>query len=135
MTELIFPLINALLVIYLVYRMRGATNGSDRSAKNNDLPAWAEQQLEDLKTRIQRLENDLDASQKSQQEVLLNAATEKATLEGALEAAKEKLAHVEKMHEAQKLEEENRILKDDKKHERPPRAQTHSSPQRRMRRS
>lgn len=106
MTELIFPLINVLLFAYLIYRMREVTNGKERSPGNNELPAWAEQQLEELKTRIQRLENDLDASQKSQQEVLLNAATEKATLEGALEAAKEKLAHVEKMHQAQKLEEE-----------------------------
>ncbi|NCF53756.1 MAG: DNA recombination protein RmuC [Bacteroidetes bacterium] len=106
MTELIFPLLNVLLFAYLVYRMRGSSNGDDSQTVSNNLPAWAAQQLEELKNRIQQLENALDESRKTQQEVLLNSATEKATLESALEAAKDKLVHLEKIHEAQKLEEE-----------------------------
>ena len=106
MTELIFPLLNVLLFAYLVYRMRGSSNGDDSQTVSNNLPAWAAQQLEELKNRIQQLENTLDESRKTQQDVLLNSATEKATLESALEAAKDKLVHLEKIHEAQKLEEE-----------------------------
>ena len=106
MTELIFPLLNVLLFAYLVYRMRGSSNGDDLQTVSNNLPAWAAQQLEELKNRIQQLENALDESRKTQQDVLLNSATEKATLESALEAAKDKLVHLEKIHEAQKLEEE-----------------------------
>lgn len=106
MTELIFPLLNVLLFAYLVYRMRGSSNGDDSQTVSNNLPAWAAQQLEELKNRIQQLENALDESRKTQQDVLLNSATEKATLESALEAAKDKLIHLEKLHEAQKLEEE-----------------------------
>ena len=106
MTELIFPLLNVLLFAYLVYRMRGSSNGDDSQTVSNNLPAWAAQQLEELKNRIQQLENALDESRKTQQDVLLNSATEKATLESALEAAKDKLVHLEKIHEAQKLEEE-----------------------------
>ena len=106
MTELIFPLLNVLLFAYLVYRMRGSSNGDDSQTASNNLPAWAAQQLEELKNRIQQLENALDESRKTQQDVLLNSATEKATLESALEAAKDKLVHLEKLHEAQKLEEE-----------------------------
>ena len=106
MTELIFPLLNVLLFAYLVYRMRGSSNGDDSQTVSNNLPAWAAQQLEELKNRIQQLENALDESRKTQQDVLLNNATEKATLESALEAAKDKLIHLEKLHEAQKLEEE-----------------------------
>ena len=106
MTELIFPLLNVLLFAYLVYRMRGSSNGDDSQTASNNLPAWAAQQLEELKNRIQQLENALDESRKTQQDVLLNSATEKATLESALEAAKDKLVHLEKIHEAQKLEEE-----------------------------
>ncbi|MDA8661293.1 DNA recombination protein RmuC [Schleiferiaceae bacterium] len=106
MTELIFPLLNVLLFAYLVYRMRGSSNGDDSQTVSNNLPAWAAQQLEELKNRIQQLENALDESRKTQQDVLLNSATEKATLESALEAAKDKLVHLEKLHEAQKLEEE-----------------------------
>ena len=106
MTELIFPLLNVLLFAYLVYRMRGSSNGDDSQTASNNLPAWAAQQLEELKNRIQQLENALDESRKTQQDVLLNSATEKATLESALEAAKDKLIHLEKLHEAQKLEEE-----------------------------
>ena len=106
MTELIFPLLNVLLFAYLVYRMRGSSNGDDSQTVSNNLPAWAAQQLEELKNRIQQLENALDESRKTQQDVLLNCATEKATLESALEAAKDKLIHLEKLHEAQKLEEE-----------------------------
>lgn len=106
MTELIFPLLNVLLFAYLVYRMRGSSNGDDSQTVSNNLPAWAAQQLEELKNRIQQLENALDESRKTQQDMLLNSATEKATLESALEAAKDKLVHLEKIHEAQKLEEE-----------------------------
>ena len=106
MTELIFPLLNVLLFAYLVYRMRGSSNGDDSQTVSNNLPAWAAQQLEELKNRIQQLENALDESRKTQQDVLLNSATEKATLESALEAAKDKLIHLEKLHQAQKLEEE-----------------------------
>ena len=106
MTELIFPLLNVLLFAYLVYRMRGSSNGDDSQTVSNNLPAWAAQQLEELKNRIQQLENALEESRKTQQDVLLNSATEKATLESALEAAKDKLVHLEKIHEAQKLEEE-----------------------------
>ena len=106
MTELIFPLLNVLLFAYLVYRMRGSSNGDDSQTVSNNLPAWAAQQLEELKNRIQQLENALDESRKTQQDVLLNSATEKATLESALEAAKDKLIHLEKLHKAQKLEEE-----------------------------
>ena len=106
MTELIFPLLNVLLFAYLVYRMRGSSNGDDLQTVSNNLPAWAAQQLEELKNRILQLENALDESRKTQQDVLLNSATEKATLESALEAAKDKLVHLEKIHEAQKLEEE-----------------------------
>jgi DNA recombination protein RmuC len=106
MTELIFPLLNVLLFAYLVYRMRGSSNGDDSQTVSNNLPAWAAQQLEELKNRILQLENALDESRKTQQDVLLNSATEKATLESALEAAKDKLVHLEKIHEAQKLEEE-----------------------------
>ena len=106
MTELIFPLLNVLLFAYLVYRMRGSSNGDDSQTVSNNLPAWAAQQLEELKNRIQQLENALDESRKTQQDVLLNSATEKASLESALEAAKDKLIHLEKLHEAQKLEEE-----------------------------
>ena len=106
MTELIFPLLNVLLFAYLVYRMRGSSNGDDSQTVSNNLPAWAAQQLEELKNRILQLENALDESRKTQQDVLLNSATEKATLESALEAAKDKLIHLEKLHEAQKLEEE-----------------------------
>ena len=106
MTELIFPLLNVLLFAYLVYRMRGSSNGDDSQTVSNNLPAWAAQQLEELKNRIQQLENALDESRKTQQDVLLNSATEKATLESALEAATDKLIHLEKLHEAQKLEEE-----------------------------
>ena len=106
MTELIFPLLNVLLFAYLVYRMRGSSNGDDLQTVSNNLPAWAAQQLEELKNRIQQLENALDESRKTQQDVLLNCATEKATLESALEAAKDKLVHLEKIHGAQKLEEE-----------------------------
>ena len=106
MTELIFPLLNVLLFAYLVYRMRGSSNGDDLQTVSNNLPAWAAQQLEELKNRILQLENALDESRKTQQDVLLNSATEKATLESALEAAKDKLIHLEKLHEAQKLEEE-----------------------------
>ena len=106
MTELIFTLLNVLLFAYLVYRMRGSSNGDDSQTVSNNLPAWAAQQLEELKNRIQQLENALDESRKTQQDVLLNSATEKATLESALEAAKDKLIHLEKLHEAQKLEEE-----------------------------
>lgn len=106
MTELIFPLLNVLLFAYLVYRMRGSSNGDDSQTVSNNLPAWAAQQLEELKNRIQQLENALDESRKTQQDVLLNCATEKATLESALEAAKDKLVHLEKIHGAQKLEEE-----------------------------
>jgi len=106
MTELIFPLLNVLLFAYLVYRMRGSSNGDDSQTVSNNLPAWAAQQLEELKNRIQQLENALDESRKTQQDVLLNSATEKATLESALEAAKDKLIHLEKLHEAQNLEEE-----------------------------
>ncbi|MCO4775367.1 MAG: DNA recombination protein RmuC [Flavobacteriales bacterium] len=86
--------------------MRGSSNGDDSQTVSNNLPAWAAQQLEELKNRIQQLENALDESRKTQQDVLLNSATEKATLESALEAAKDKLIHLEKLHEAQKLEEE-----------------------------
>jgi DNA recombination protein RmuC len=86
--------------------MRGSSNGDDLQTVSNNLPAWAAQQLEELKNRIQQLENALDESRKTQQDVLLNSATEKATLESALEAAKDKLVHLEKLHEAQKLEEE-----------------------------
>jgi DNA recombination protein RmuC len=86
--------------------MRGSSNGDDSQTVSNNLPAWAAQQLEELKNRIQQLENALDESRKTQQDVLLNSATEKATLESALEAAKDKLVHLEKIHEAQKLEEE-----------------------------
>ena len=106
MTELIFPLLNVLLFAYLVYRMRGSSNDDDSQTVSNNLPAWAAKQLEELKNRIQQLENALDESRKTQQDVLLNSATEKATLESALEAAKDKLIHLEKIHEAQKLEEE-----------------------------
>jgi DNA recombination protein RmuC len=86
--------------------MRGSSNGDDLQTVSNNLPAWAAQQLEELKNRILQLENALDESRKTQQDVLLNSATEKATLESALEAAKDKLVHLEKIHEAQKLEEE-----------------------------
>jgi DNA recombination protein RmuC len=86
--------------------MRGSSNGDDSQTVSNNLPAWAAQQLEELKNRILQLENALDESRKTQQDVLLNSATEKATLESALEAAKDKLVHLEKIHEAQKLEEE-----------------------------
>lgn len=106
MTELIFPLLNLLLFAYLVYRMRGSSNNQEAPVGNQDLPAWASQQLEELKARIEQLENALEASRKSEQEVLLSSATEKATLESALDAAKEKLVHLEQMHAAQKAEEE-----------------------------
>src|SRR5210317_115248 len=106
MTELIFPLLNLLLFAYLVYRMRGSSNNQEAPVGNQDLPAWASQQLEELKARIDQLENALEASRKSEQEVLLSSATEKATLESALDAAKEKLVHLEQMHAAQKAEEE-----------------------------
>ena len=106
MTELIFPLLNLLLFAYLVYRMRGSSDKQGAPVGNQDLPAWASQQLEELKARIEQLENALEASRKSEQEVLLSSATEKATLESALDAAKEKLVHLEQMHAAQKAEEE-----------------------------
>ena len=106
MTELIFPLLNVLLFAYLVYRMRGSSNNQEAPVGNQDLPAWASQQLEELKARIEQLENALEESRKSEQEVLLSSATEKATLESALGAAKEKLVHLEQMHAAQKAEEE-----------------------------
>ena len=106
MTELIFPLLNLLLFAYLVYRMRGSSDKQGAPVGNQDLPAWASQQLEELKARIDQLENALEASRKSEQEVLLSSATEKATLESALDAAKEKLVHLEQMHAAQKAEEE-----------------------------
>ena len=106
MTELIFPLLNLLLFAYLVYRMRGTSDKQGAPVGNQDLPAWASQQLEELKARIEQLENALEASRKSEQEVLLSSATEKATLESALDAAKEKLVHLEQMHAAQKAEEE-----------------------------
>lgn len=106
MTELIFPLLNVLLFAYLVYRMRGSSNNQGAPVGNQDLPAWASQQLEELKARIEQLENALEESRKSEQEVLLSSATEKATLESALGAAKEKLVHLEQMHAAQKAEEE-----------------------------
>ena len=106
MTELIFPLLNLLLFAYLVYRMRGSSDKQGAPVGNQDLPAWASQQLEELNARIKQLENALEASRKSEQEVLLSSATEKATLESALDAAKEKLVHLEQMHAAQKAEEE-----------------------------
>ena len=106
MTELILPLLNLLLFAYLVYRMRGSSDKQGAPVGNQDLPAWASQQLEELKARIEQLENALEASRKSEQEVLLSSATEKATLESALDAAKEKLVHLEQMHAAQKAEEE-----------------------------
>ena len=83
MTELIFPLLNLLLFAYLVYRMRGSSDKQGAPVGNQDLPAWASQQLEELKARIEQLENALEASRKSEQEVLLSSATEKATLESA----------------------------------------------------
>ena len=106
MTELIFPILNVLLFAYLVYRMRGSSDDQGAPGGNQDLPAWASQQLEELKARIQQLESDLNESRESQQQVLLNSATERATLEGSLNAAKEKLAHIEKVHAAQKTEDE-----------------------------
>ena len=106
MTELIFPILNVLLFAYLVYRMRGSSDDQGAPGGNQDLPAWASQQLEELKARIQQLESDLNKSRESQQQVLLNSATERATLEGSLNAAKEKLAHIEKVHAAQKTEDE-----------------------------
>ena len=81
MTELIFPILNVLLFAYLVYRMRGSTNDTVVPGANQNLPDWATQQLEELKARIQQLEIDLNESRESQQQVLLNSATEKATLE------------------------------------------------------
>ncbi len=106
MTELIFPVLNVLLFAFLIYRMRGSANGSNASKGSSDLPSWASQQLEELKVRIQQLENTLEASRKAEQEILLNSATEKATLESALEAAREKLVLLEQMHATQKAEEE-----------------------------
>jgi len=106
MTELIFPILNVLLFAYLVYRMRGSSDDQGAPGGNQDLPAWASQQLEELKARVQQLESDLNESRESQQQVLLNSATERATLEGSLNAAKEKLAHIEKVHAAQKTEDE-----------------------------
>ena len=69
--------------------MRGSSDDQGAPGGNQDLPAWASQQLEELKARIQQLENDLNESRESQQQVLLNSATERATLEGSLNAAKE----------------------------------------------
>ena len=46
MTELIFPILNVLLFAYLVYRMRGSSDDQGAPGGNQDLPAWASQQLE-----------------------------------------------------------------------------------------
>jgi len=105
MTEYIFPVLNLLLFAYLIVRMRSngpsATNGS-----SNELPKWAEDQISESKSIIAELNASLKAVQEELNGLQIQSATEKATLESALQSAREKLESVEAMHAQQKAEEE-----------------------------
>lgn len=105
MTEYIFPVLNLLLFAYLIFRMRGnaqsATNGN-----GDELPKWAEEQITEGKAMNAELNASLKAMQEELNGLQIQSATEKATLESALQSAREKLESVEKMHAQQKAEEE-----------------------------
>ena len=105
MTEYIFPVLNLLLFAYLIIRMRGNAQ-SGTNGNSDELPKWAEEQIAEGKAMNTELNASLKAVQDELNRLQIQSATEKATLETALQSAREKLESVEKMHTQQKAEEE-----------------------------
>ena len=105
MTEYIFPVLNLLLFAYLIIRMRGNAQ-SGTNGNSDELPKWAEEQIAEGKAMNTELNASLKAVQDELNRLQIQSATEKATLETALQSAREKLESVEKMHAQQKAEEE-----------------------------
>ena len=104
LTELIFPILNLLLFGFLIYKMNTNKAGLETPEVSNEVPEWASEQISELKAKVSELEAEADEQRDALQRVRVEHAREKATLEGALMNAQEKLVRTEELHEKQQLE-------------------------------
>ncbi|MGB1185095.1 MAG: hypothetical protein ACPG4S_08015, partial [Schleiferiaceae bacterium] len=65
--------------------------GLETPEVSNEVPEWASEQISELKAKVSELEAEADEQRDALQRVRVEHAREKATLEGALMNAQEKL--------------------------------------------
>jgi DNA recombination protein RmuC len=115
LTELIFPVLNLILFAFLVYKMSTTKNSVVSEVKSEEIPAWAAAQITDLKAKVTDLETSVNEYRNTLQAAQIEHARQKASLEGALDSEKEKLAHTLALHKKQR--EEALQSKDEMKNE------------------
>jgi len=103
-TDVIFPLLIVVLLAYIILKMRKGSSGV--VAGSEELPGWAEQQLAEGKAKVETLSQELKMKEEALVQLQISSAQEIAGLKGQLNAAKEKLDTIQKLHQEQKAEAE-----------------------------
>lgn len=102
--EIIFVILLAIAIVLIIYIALKLKSNQTSSEAIQGVPEWASQQLNENKTAIQSLTQELQETKTALTQCQVSAATQKATLESELIASKNKLEDVLKLHEQQKQE-------------------------------
>lgn len=102
--EIIFVILLAIAIVLITYIALKLKSNQTSSEAIQGVPEWASQQLNENKTAIQSLTQELQETKTALTQCQVSAATQKATLESELIASKNKLEDVLKLHEQQKQE-------------------------------
>ena len=103
-TDVIFPLLIVVLLAYIILKIRKGSSGV--VVGSEELPGWAEQQLAEGKAKVESLSQELKSKEEALVQLQISSAQEIAGLKGQLNAAKEKLDTIQKLHQEQKTEAE-----------------------------
>ena len=98
----VFAVINLIAVVLLIFKFRGATTES--ASASGDLPAWASDQMKELKDTLENKDSELEQTKASLTALQVQTAQQISSLEAKLKAAEEKLDDQSKSFEEQKAQ-------------------------------